>query len=78
MLSIRPTTLPLEAARKLPRYDLFPAVLLGRLAVDLRYQRQGFGEVLLFDVLQRAVEGSRAVAAMAVLVKAEAGGQRRS
>ncbi|MCL5962512.1 MAG: GNAT family N-acetyltransferase [Chloroflexi bacterium] len=71
VLSLLPAALPLEIAKKLPRYELFPAVLLGRLAVDLRYQGQGFGEVLLIDALRRALESSHVVAAMAVVVEVE-------
>ena len=52
--SIAPTDLPAELARKLPRYEALPAVLLGRLAVDARYQGQGLGALLLFDALKRA------------------------
>jgi len=36
--------LPADVAKKLPRYPLIPATLLGRLAVDRRYQGQGIGE----------------------------------
>src|ERR1700731_1222371 len=32
--------LPADVAKKLPRYPLIPAALLGRLAVDRRYQGQ--------------------------------------
>ncbi|MBI4320890.1 MAG: GNAT family N-acetyltransferase [Chloroflexi bacterium] len=71
MLSLRPTALPPEITRKLPAYDLFPAALLGRLAVDHRYQGHGFGEILLIDALCRALEGGRAVAAMTVVVRAK-------
>src|SRR5438309_8913779 len=47
--------LPAGVAKKLPRYPLIPATLLGRLAIDLRYQGQGVGELLLMDALHRAV-----------------------
>jgi hypothetical protein len=36
--SIPMTGLPAEQARKLPRYPVLPAALIGRLAVDRRYQ----------------------------------------
>ncbi|MDO8672574.1 MAG: GNAT family N-acetyltransferase [Dehalococcoidia bacterium] len=55
----------------MPYYEAFPAVLLGRLAVDRRYQGQGFGAILLADALQRALKTSHEVAAMAVVVEAE-------
>src|SRR5580658_10694615 len=41
--------MPAEVAKKLPRYPLVPATLLGRLAVDRRFQGQGIGEFLLLD-----------------------------
>ena len=41
--------------RKLPlHYGQVPAILLGRMAVDLRYQSQGTGRALLTDALRRA------------------------
>lgn len=63
--------LPPEIQRKLPRYPLVPAVLLGRLAVDEHYRGQGLGEALLFDALRRAFEvGTQQIAAAAVIVDA--------
>ena len=41
--------------RKLPRYPLVPATLLGRLAVDRSYQGRGYGRFLLADALHRAL-----------------------
>src|SRR6266581_2612434 len=62
--------LPADVARKLPRYPLIPATLLGRLAVDLRYHRQGVGEFLLLDALHRTLVQSAEIAAAAVVVDA--------
>src|SRR5579864_6132071 len=62
--------LPADVAKKLPRYPLIPATLLGRLAVDRRYQGQGIGEFLLIDALHRAVVQSTEIAAAAVVVDA--------
>ena len=39
--------LPANTAKRLPRYPLIPATLLGRLAVDNRCQGRGFGRFLL-------------------------------
>jgi len=69
--SIVPTSLPQGMAKKLPTYEAFPAILLGRLAVDRRYRGQGFGEILLVDALRRSLESTRQVAAMAVIVDAK-------
>lgn len=62
--------LPTAVARKLPRYPIVPATLLGRLAVDQRLRGQGIGELLLMDALYRAVEQSTAIASALVMVDA--------
>ena len=61
---------PADVAKTLPRYPLIPATLLGRLAVDRRYQGQGIGEFLLLDALRRALGQSAEIAAAAVVVEA--------
>jgi GNAT superfamily N-acetyltransferase len=62
--------LPVEVAKKLPRYPLIPATLLGRLAVDQRHHGRGIGEFLLLDALHRAHGHAVDVAAAAVIVEA--------
>lgn len=62
---------PPETVRKLPRYPLIPATLLGRLAVDKRQQGKGFGRFLLADALFRAVRSEIASFAMIVDAKDE-------
>jgi len=63
--------LPAQLERGLGRNRVFPAILLGRLAVDLEYQGKGLGRELLLDALYRALEISRkSVGATAVLVDA--------
>jgi GNAT superfamily N-acetyltransferase len=62
--------LPADLAKKLPRYPVIPATLLGRLAVDHRYQGQGIGAFLLVDALRRALLQSAEIAAAAVVVEA--------
>ncbi len=59
-------------AKKLPRYPVVPAVLLGRLAVDRRYKGQGLGGVLLADALMRTSRAELGVFAMVVDAKDEA------
>jgi len=61
---------PPEIAKKLPRYPLIPATLLGRLAVDERHQGEGIGEFLLMDALHRSLAQSGQIAAVAVVVEA--------
>jgi len=60
--------LPPELVKKLPRYPLIPATLLGRLAVDSRYQGQGLGTFLLLDALRRSLMSE--IASYAVVVDA--------
>jgi GNAT superfamily N-acetyltransferase len=69
-LSIVPQDLPPEATKGYPRYPFLPAVLLGRLAVDHRYKGQHFGSYLLMSALRRSLEGSKQIAAMAIVVDA--------
>ena len=69
--TINPGELPVELVRKLPRYPNLPATLLGRLAVDARYHRQGFGEELLLDALKRSLDSTSEVGSLAVVVEAE-------
>ncbi len=67
--------LPEKTARKLPRYPLVPATLLGRLAVDSRYRGNGYGRFLLADALYRAVRGD--IASFAVILDAKDENARR-
>lgn len=72
---IKLTEFPAEVTRKLPRYPLVPATLLGRLAVDQRYQGRGYGRFLLADALFRAVRSE--IASFALIVEAKDGAARR-
>ncbi len=69
-ISILLDDLPPEIIRTLPRYPAVPATLLGRLALDSRYQGQGLGEHLLMDALYRVLRHSRDIASFAVVVDA--------
>jgi GNAT superfamily N-acetyltransferase len=69
--AVKLSDVPGEFAKKLPRYPLVPATLLGRLAVDGKYRGQGLGERLLIDALERSVHASETVAAVAVFVDAK-------
>lgn len=62
---------PEKVAKKLPRYPVIPATLLGRFAIDRRQQGKGAGEYLLMDALHRSLQASRQVAAFAVIVDAK-------
>lgn len=69
--SVALDSLPPETARKLPRYPLVPATLLGRLAVSTARRGEGFGSLLLMDALYRSLLGSRQLASAAVIVDAK-------
>src|SRR6266545_5962203 len=77
MSAIEPTSLPSELTRRLPRYPVLPAALIGRLAVDQRYRGQRNGERLLLDALYRCLRISAEMATMAVLVDAKDGQTRQ-
>ena len=60
-----------EEARKLPRYPLLPAVLVGRLAVDRRFSGRRLGSALLADIVTRAARAEPAIYAILVDAKDE-------
>ncbi len=62
--------LPDDIARRLPRYEVQPVLLLGRLARDMSFRGQGIGEMLLRDALERSLEAQQRVGAIAVIVDA--------
>lgn len=61
--------LPEALAKRLPRYPVVPATLMGRLAVDARRQGQGHGELLLLDAFSRALRNE--IASYAFVVDAK-------
>jgi GNAT superfamily N-acetyltransferase len=67
--AVKLVELPAAVMRRLPRYPLIPATLLGRLAVDKRMQGRGYGRFLLADALHRAVRSE--IASFAVIVDAK-------
>jgi GNAT superfamily N-acetyltransferase len=62
--------LPPKEARRLPRYDVIPAALLGRLARDERVRGQGVGDLLLADAVRRVIGASGSLAVFAIVVEA--------
>jgi ribosomal protein S18 acetylase RimI-like enzyme len=66
------TELPAEQKKRLPRYGLLPAGLIGRLAVDRRFQGQGLGGALIFDAVARATRSDPAIFALIVDAKDKA------
>ncbi len=61
-----------EIAKKLPRYPVVPAALLGRLAVSASHQGRGLGAALLADALLRVARVEMGVFAMIVDAKDDA------
>jgi len=55
-------------ARNAP--DPIPVLLIGRLAVDIRFQHRGVGSSLLHEAVLKGVEASRLIGARAILVDA--------
>jgi GNAT superfamily N-acetyltransferase len=66
--ALRLLELPEKVVKRLPRYPLVPATLIGRLALDRRYQGQGWGSFLLLDALHRCATSN--IASFAVIVDA--------
>lgn len=55
--------------KKIPKsYTSIPTTLLGRLAIDIKYQGKGIGKILLIDALKRAYEISLEIGSFAVVV----------
>lgn len=75
--SISLTRLPPGVGKGLPRWPEVPCILIGRLAVDRRYQGQGLGGRLLFEALRRAAEASDRIGVALVIVDAKDEGTQR-
>lgn len=61
--------LPHDITKRLPRYPTLPAVRIGRLAIDHRFQGRGLGGALLADAAAKALQ--EPAAAFALLVDAK-------
>ena len=67
--SVAANDLPPEFVKRLPRYPLLPAALIGRLAVDQRYRGRGVGSALLADAALRVLRSD--MKALALIVEAK-------
>ena len=67
---IRVAELPAPFAKKLPKYPLMPATLLGRLAVSRQHHGQKLGRLLLMDALQRSWKNTAQIASVGVVAEA--------
>ncbi|MBI5750671.1 MAG: GNAT family N-acetyltransferase [Hydrogenophilales bacterium] len=70
MSAIRKENLPVKHLSRFPNFPL-PVARLARLAVDTRHQRQGLGELLLADALQRCLRLSEEIGMIGVVVDAK-------
>ena len=67
-------SIPLELvpetfSKKLPKsYSGLPTTLIGRFAVDKKFQGKGIGKLLLIDALKRSYQASKTSASYAVVV----------
>lgn len=68
--SVNCASLPASLARKLPRYPV-PVALIGRLAVDKKFQGKGLGSILLADVCQKVSQASSVLAVTGIIVDAK-------
>lgn len=61
--------IPEELKKQLPKsYTSIPTTLLGRLAVDKKFQGNGTGKLLLIDALKRSYILSKSIGSFAVIV----------
>jgi len=68
--SIPRDLIPDDLQRRFPHaYKSIPATLLGRLARDRNFTKQGIGEKLLIDALYRSYLASREIGSFAVVVE---------
>ncbi|GHV04173.1 N-acetyltransferase [Campylobacterota bacterium] len=60
--------LPPKIAKKFPSNMLVPCTLIGRLAVDRRFQDKQIGKLLLIDALKNVLEASKKIGGYCVVV----------
>ena len=70
MSAISRENLPSKHLSRFPNFPL-PVARLARLAVDRRHQRQGIGEMILADALQRCLRLSEEIGMIGVVVDAK-------
>jgi predicted GNAT family N-acyltransferase len=69
--AIQPQELPSEISKKYPGSLPVPCWLIGKLAVDRKFQRKGFGEILLLEALKKIVAYSQEAGGYCVVVDAK-------
>ncbi len=67
--SIPLSSFPKQIRKKLPKsYTSIPTTLLGRLAIDKKYQGKGIGKILLIDALKRSYGISKEIGSFGIVV----------
>lgn len=61
---------PVALSMRIPKYPQVPATLLGRLAVDQRFQGQGLGKYLLIDGLWQSYRAGLTIGSAVIIVDA--------
>lgn len=69
--AIIPDELPVAISRKLPRYQVIPATLIGRFATDRRVQGKGVGRLLIAEAIRRVLDVATSVAVFAIVIDAK-------
>lgn len=67
--SINVVDIPISRIKKQIRYPMIPAALIGRLAIDRNFTRQGFGKFLIADAISKVREAKLGIAALLVEAK---------
>ena len=70
-IAVERGALPPTFTHRMARYEVYPATLIGRLAVDRQYHDQRIGGRLLLDALARSLAASREIASVAVITDAK-------
>ena len=68
--SIGWSVLDKELRAKMPKYDI-PVIRIARLAVDLNYQRKGYGSYMLIDIAKRVKPISQMIGIYGIMVDAK-------
>lgn len=63
-------SLPQPSQKGIPKYPI-PIVLIGKLAIDTKFQDQGLEKYLLMDILERSIRVSNEIAIFAIIVDAK-------
>lgn len=67
--SIPLNDIPTKIQKRLPSsYTSIPTILIGRLAIEKKFQGKGIGKILLIDALNRCFEISKNIGSFAVIV----------